>query len=281
MSIKYPDPFLEVRVTHLAPPLHAEALCSGYEGGTWRSERLADHLFQWLPYAALSQEHQLSFGSHNFVELLRLAAAHIYNTEKTLTRGELGELLLHIACVLHYSCVPVVCKLLLKTSSNDTVKGFDGIHLIPSDESFDLWLGESKFYQDPRAAVRDAVSSVKNHILPDFLNTEKAMVFGHIPSGIPHHAEIVKLFKRQTSSDELIRKSVFPILVAYESRSVSSYNHVCGEFVCALKNEVANLRVYFQEQIQNVPLRFQLIFVPMERKADVVSSFDKKLEPFL
>jgi hypothetical protein len=120
---------------------------------------LADHLFQWLPYAALSQENQLAFGSNNFVEMLRLAAAHIYKTKKTATRGEIGELMLHLACILHFKTIPVMCKLVLKTSSNDTVKGFDGVHLLPRDSSFELWLGESKFYTDPQDSIREAARS--------------------------------------------------------------------------------------------------------------------------
>jgi Cap4 SAVED domain len=118
MPLTYPDPFLEVRCSEITQPFPATGLCAGYEGGKWRSDQLADHLFQWLPYAALNQEHQLGFGSHNFVEMLRLAAAHIYKAKKTASRGELGELLLHLACILHFKTVPVMCKLVLKSSAN-------------------------------------------------------------------------------------------------------------------------------------------------------------------
>jgi HamA len=116
MPTLYPDPFLEVRAQFIDMPL-ATALCAGYEGGVWRSARLADYLFNWLPYAALNREHQEAFATHNFVEMLKVAAAHIYKTEKTESRGELGELLLHIACVTHFQTVPLMCKLILKSSS--------------------------------------------------------------------------------------------------------------------------------------------------------------------
>ena len=215
MSITYPEPFFDIRVDHLklSPPLIA--LCSGYDGGSWRSNQLADHLFQWLPYAALNQEHQLSFSSSNFVEMLKIAAAHIYNSKKTTSRGELGELMLHLACILHFDCVPVVCKLIMKSSSNDTVKGFDGVHLLPKENGFELWLGESKFYKNPQAAIRDAIKSVKDHLSPSFLTTEKAMIFGHVGEDVPHREAVLKLFKSQTSGDDLLKMSVFPILIAY------------------------------------------------------------------
>jgi hypothetical protein len=138
MPVVYPEPFLEVRYHALDPLPPTTGLCAGYDGGVWRSEHLAAHLFNWLPYAALSQEHQLAFGSNNFVDMLRVAAAHIYNTKRTVTRGEIGELMLHLACILHCKTIPIMCKLVLKTSSNDTVKGFDGVHLVPKDSSFEL-----------------------------------------------------------------------------------------------------------------------------------------------
>jgi hypothetical protein len=281
MPIVYPDPLLEVRCEELSEPLPTIGLCAGYEAGAWRSARLADHLFQWLPYAALNQEHQLGFASHNFVELLRLAAAHIYKTKKTATRGELGELLLHLACILHFGTVPVMCKLVLKSSSNDTVKGFDGVHLLPKDKSFELWLGESKFFTDAQEAIRDAIKSVKEHVLPSFLTTEKAMIFAHVGKDIPHRDAVLKLFKSQTSGDKLLAMSVFPILVTYESKSIGSFQEVSDAYVKSLKAEVAALRDYFGQRAAGLKLRFQLIFVPLGNKKDVVDSFDKLLEPFL
>lgn len=279
MQITYPDKFLEVRAQFLDPT--ATSLCAGYEGGHWRAAQLADHLFQWLPYAALNAEHQLSFASHNFVEMLKRAAAHIYNTKKTQSRGEIGELLLHIACVSQFGAIPVVCKLILKSSSNDTVKGFDGVHLVVNGSDFELWLGESKFYEDGQHAIRDAVTSVEKHILPKFLSTEKAMLFGHIPSDIPHHAEIKGLFQQQTSSDKLLKAAVFPILITYESAAVKQHKSLSEEYSNALKAEVDALRQSFSQKAKNLQLKFHLIFLPLEAKILLVNSFDTKLKAFL
>lgn len=281
MTIHYPDPFLEIRVETIDLPAPTIGLCAGYDGGLWRARELADHLFDWLPYVGLNQEHQFEFGSSNFVELLRVASAHIYNTRKTSTRGEIGELLLHLACILHFDTVPVICKLILKTSSNDTVKGFDGVHVVVKGDEFELWLGESKFYTDGRSAIREAVTSIRDHIAPAFLSTEKAMVLGHIGPNIPHRKEILRLFRQQTSGDKLIEMAVFPILIAYESGSVSSFQQLCNEYSAHLEEEVAALRDYFCHESDKLTLRFQLIFVPLGRKQDVVDRFDQKLEAFL
>jgi hypothetical protein len=281
MPILYPDPFLEVRYQATAPIPSTTGLCAGYEGGVWRGDRFADHLFNWLPYAALSQEHQLAFSAHNFVEMLRLAAAHIYKTKKTVTRGEIGELILHLACILHFKTIPVMCKLVLKTSSNDTVKGFDGVHLLPKASSFELWLGESKFYIDPQDAIREAVKSIKEHILPSFLTTEKAMIFGHVANDIPYRNDVLKLFKSQTSGDELLKHAVFPVLIAYESGAVAANDIVADPYVDALKKEVEELREYFGGKAIGIPMRFELLFIPLGKKTNLVTAFDKRLEAFL
>ncbi|TWE05935.1 uncharacterized protein DUF1837 [Pseudomonas sp. AG1028] len=280
MIIKYPDPLLEIRSCFLDAPALI-SLCAGYEAGSWRSKALADHIFQWIPFVALDQESQLSLGAHNFLEMIERAAAHIYKTKKSSSRGELGEILLHLACVTNFNTFPILCKLILKTSSNDTVKGFDGIHVLAKESGIELWLGESKFYGDPKAAIREAVTSIKDHIVPAFMNTEKAMVVGHVGEGVPRRDEVLELFRKQTSLDRLFEIAVFPILIAYESKSVSSFDRLCDEYRVRVEEETIELRKYFFECAKNIPLKFQLIFVPIHNKQDVIAHFDKRLESFV
>ncbi|MEO6635374.1 MAG: DUF1837 domain-containing protein [Devosia sp.] len=242
---------------------------------------MAEHLFQWLPYIALSQDMQSGFGSDNFVEMLRLAAAHIYKTRRTDTRGELGELLLHIACISEFETVPIICKLVLKTSSNDTVKGFDGIHLLRTGAGFEIWLGESKFYTNPKDAITDAISSVRTHLLPTFLDTEKAMIFGHVAPDVPHRDEVLALFKSTTSGDKLLEMAAFPILIAYDSDAVGSFDKLCDEYTKSIAAEVEGLRSFFAERVTDLRLRFHLVFVPLNKKKDLVEKFDQLLVPFL
>ena len=178
--------------------------------------------------------------------------------------------------------VPVMCKLVLKSSANDTVKEFHGIHLMPINQSFELWLGKSKFYTDAQEAMRDAIQSAKEHVLPTFLATEKAMIFGHVSKNLPHHGAVTKLFKSQTSGDDLLKMAVFPILLTYESKSVASYAEVSAEYIETLTAEVSKLRTYFGDRAEkDLKLKFALVFVPLGSKKQLVDSFDKKLEAFL
>lgn len=278
--LEYPEKFLELRAQCIKLPPFL-SLCAGFDSELWRAKQFADHIFQWLPFAALNQEHQLAFGPHNFVEMLQIAAAHIYNTKKTDTRGEIGELIFHLACILHLKTFPVLCKLVLKTSSNDTVKGFDGVHILPKDDDFEIWLGESKFYTDPLRGIQDAVASVRDHLLPAFLDMEKAMILGHIAEGIPNREAVKKAFKPQTSKDELLKRSVFPILIAYNSETVASHKSLSEQYSAELKQESENLRAHFALKSSDLMVRFVLILVPMNDKKAVIERFDKKIGAFL
>ncbi len=143
------------------------------------------------------------------------------------------------------------------------MKGFDDVHLLPIGDTFELWLGESKFYQDPRDAIREAVQSVRSHVLPAFLSTEKAMILGHIPKTLPMYEKVLPLFRSQKSSDKLLEMSVFPILIAYESDAIGLHTELCGRYVDQLRAEVAELRTYFADRADDLRFRFRLIFVPM------------------
>lgn len=275
-----PRKFLEVRATSLIDTDTAITLCAGYEGGQWRAKKLAAHLFAWLPQVALAQTRKDTFDTSNWYERVELAAAHVYRTKKTASRGEIGEILLHIACVQEFGTLPVLCKLVLKTSHNDTVKGFDAVHVVYKDDAFELWLGESKFYTDPKRAIRDALASVREHLLPAFLDTEKAMLYGHVPNDIPHHDKIEDLLHQNTTSDDLVKNSVFPVLIAYESVAVFQNIAADGKFQKEIEEEIAGLHQLVVDSCKDINVRIQLIFVPMKLKADVVKYFDQKLEAF-
>lgn len=279
MTVKYPDALLEIRIQEIGPSLKSSTLCAGYELEKWRGQQLAENVFEWIPYVALDQESQLSFGISNFLELLNLACKHIYKTKKKANRGEIGEILLHIACVQQFKAFPVLCKLVLKTSPNDTVKGFDGIYVVPKKNDFEIWLGESKFYVGGKKAIKDAVDSIKTHILPDFIKAEKAMVTAHIDKNAPYYEELKSILKLKSSADVLLKKAVFPILIAYDSATCANHIEVCNEYVVSLKEEIAQLHSTFATSSTGLNLRFNLIFVPLNTKKIVVEHFDKLLEP--
>jgi hypothetical protein len=97
--------------------------------------------------------------------------------EKALSRlrdykvndGEAGEILLYCFLESHLKAPKILTKLEIKTSSNDYVKGSDGIHILKLDKNkFQLIFGESKL----EASLTNSLSSAFKSI-HDFVNRDK------------------------------------------------------------------------------------------------------------
>jgi hypothetical protein len=161
--MKHPAPLLKVRVSDFEAEPWLVAMCAGYENGEWREDQLIEHAMEWLPEFSLKYSEWSSLGAANAVKLVRKAAKAIYNTENFKSRGEFGELFLHMILRQVFGTIPAICKMHYKDSRNDTVKGFDCVHVVSKEEVLELWIGEVKFYKKINAAIRDVVKELFEH----------------------------------------------------------------------------------------------------------------------
>lgn len=271
-----PSPFLQVRVQDLNISPTLTALCAGYEGGKWRSNALARHMMEWLPEFALNYTERKGIGSNNALRLLREAANRVYQTENFRNRGEFGELLLHIAARQVFNTLPAISKIYYKDSDNDTVKGFDAVHVLASDDKLELWLGEVKFYNEINRAINDVVKELEAHTEHDYLRREAAAITNKIDDRWPHANRLKKLLDINTSLDEVFDAMVIPVLLTYNSDAVNAHQRVCDEFHAAFKEEVENHHDTFSEK----PLptvRIHLFLVPLKDKETLVTHLDEEL----
>jgi len=106
-------------------------LCSGFELGAWRVQDLVDDSFQrHLASFALSWTEFQKIDGESAGRALRRAAEVVYETNKYARRGEFGELFLHAIAKDFFGAQPAVSKIYYKDSRNDTVKGFDCVHIV-------------------------------------------------------------------------------------------------------------------------------------------------------
>ena len=105
-------------------------LCVGYERSEWRASQFADHIIEWLPEFALNHSELVDIKSGNSIRAIRRAALRVYQSEKFKQRGEFGELFLHAAIRQVFGSVPAISKIYYKSAINDTVKGFDAVHVV-------------------------------------------------------------------------------------------------------------------------------------------------------
>lgn len=277
-----PAPFLTVRIhdTGILPTLCG--LCTGYERGEWRAKQLADHLVEWLPEFSLTVSELTKIDSGNAVELLRRAAQVVYQSKKFEKRGEFGELLLHAAVRQVHNSIPAISKIYYKTATNDTVKGFDAVHVVEADGYLELWLGEAKFYDDISRAIYDVIKELQTHFDTDYLRNEFLLISGKIDDASPHADTLRKLIKPNTSLDAIFERVCIPVLLTYDSACVGTHKCSDGTYNSDFETELRTHYKTFTEKLAEKPVpkevRVHLFLVPLESKKDLVAKLDTKLK---
>lgn len=277
-----PKPFLTVR-THdagIMPTLCG--LCAGYERGEWRDQQLAEHLVEWLPEFSLTATELKNLTSGNMVALVRRAAQVVYQSAKFKNRGEFGELLLHAAVRQVHNSIPAISKIYYKSAVNDTVKGFDAVHVVHASGELELWLGEAKFYSDIDRAITDVTKELNYHLDTDYLRNEFLLISGKIDDASPHAPTLRKLVEPNTSLDEIFKRVCIPVLLTYDSDCVGAYTKCDTPYATAFESEMRRNHKAFIDKLAGkaIPneIRIHLFFVPLKSKKELVAKLDAQLK---
>lgn len=276
---KKPAPFLTALVKRLDPVPPLIGMCAGFEGGEWRCDQLADHILEWLPEFALTEQDLLEFGPANALRALRDAARYVYTSAKYGRRGEVGEILLHAIVRQEYGSVPLISKVFFKDSPNDTVKGFDGVHVVEAPDGLELWLGEVKLYKNAAEAVRDVVEELREHTRIDYLRTEFTAIWRKIDRSSPYRDALRPILEgRNTTMDAIFRRICIPVLLTYDSAAVAGHAVGGPEYVRAVLGELERHHGRFAGADLPQEVRILLMLVPVGDKAALLDRFDRKLK---
>lgn len=252
--------------------------CAGFELQKWRCDALAAHIMEWIADYALVEE-ELNVSHANMYVRLQQAAVRIYTSDKYKRRGEVGEITLHAICRDFFGTVPFAPRVHYLTASNDVVKSFDMVHVrYLEGNTFELWLGEAKFYKDAEEAISSAIESVNTHIDAGFLNNEKLILGPQISRSIPQYEEIRALFSKNTSIDNLFKTAVFPICIASDSEAVATHTAHDAKYISAASKELMKLEVKLKSSGLREKIRVVLIYVPLGSKEGLAEAFDKRLK---
>ena len=275
---RMPEPFLDVRVHDLTDERGLSGLCVGYERGNWRDTQLVDHAMEWLPEFSLSHSEREGISSGNSVQLLRKAAKVVYKSDKFQSRGEFGELFLHIAVRQVFGSEPAISKIYYKSADNDTVKGFDAVHVVEGDEGLELWLGEAKFYNDISRAIRDVVAELEEHTRTDYLRTEFALIGNKIDDSWKHAEALKDLISGNTSLDEVFKRACIPILLTYDSDVVAAHTLCSEDYIRQFEEEIRKHHKTFSMKGLPSDVRLHLFLMPLKSKKELVEMLDGKLK---
>lgn len=277
-----PSTFLEVRVHDMCLPAGITALCAGYEQQVWREKQLASHLMKWLPEFALKHSELEGLGPHNAVELVAKAARSIYSSKNHKSRGEFGEILLHVALRQCFKTLPAITKYFYKDSRNDTVKGFDAVHVIDSDNALELWLGEVKFYDDVARGITHVIAEVEAHLQRDYLRNEFAAITNKIDEKWPHAEKLKKLLHPDTSLDQVFDCVCIPVLLTYDSPVIKAFFEVSADYKARFEKEIREHHTSFIDKLKQKTLpnclRIHLFLLPLQEKNSLVTTLDEALK---
>lgn len=285
----HPDEFLKVIFHDVKDGGDDLALCAGFERGKWRYEQLADHIMEWLPEFALNYSDLQSIGHSNAVKILKKAAKTVYQSEKYRKRGEFGEILLHIAIRQVYETLPAISKIYYKTGVNDTVKGFDAVHVVKAEDGLELWVGEVKFYQTLSQAIYDVAPEIIDHLETDYLKSEFILIKNKIDPLWPESESLNELLHDNKSLDEVFKRICIPVLLTYNSNVVATTKENNETYIENIKKELEssymNLRSKISEKykdrfLEDFSITLHVIFIPLKDKAKLVEALDTKLKAF-
>lgn len=252
--------------------------CAGFELKAWRCVPFAEHLIEWLPEYALPED-ELAVTHANIYVKLKKAAVRVYTSPKYAKRGEAGEIALHAICRDYFGTLPISNRVFYKSASNDVVKAFDMVHArFPEKGGVELWLGESKLYQDTMSAIAEALASVTEHLERGFLKEQKLILGPQIPKTTPRYDELMELFEPQTSLDKFISSGVFVIGILSNSSACGAANTVSDAYKAELEKEFAAISTRLAKSGLTKDIRVVLLYIPLADKDGFVTAFDSKLK---
>ncbi|OFS27100.1 DUF1837 domain-containing protein [Brevibacterium sp. HMSC07C04] len=279
-----PATVLELVVEHADKLLPASVFCAGFEDGAWRSEDLSFDLVAWAADWILPAKELSGYNHANGVALLGKALSRVYKTIDYEKRGEIGELLLHIILRKFFLSSRLISRIYFKDAANDTVKGFDCAHVVESSDGADieLWLGESKLYEDSYNAATAIHDELKLHLSRDYLKYEFAAISDKIPQDYPQREKLIKLLSRETSLDQTFKSVVVPIFISYDSDAAGEHLENTEAYIADLQAEVQShwgslSRRYSKWKLPR-KIRAHVIYFPMSTKSALTSAFDRRLK---
>ena len=255
-------------------------ICAGFESGEWRGQRLAENLFRCIPEFCLTYSEIHEVDSSEWMDKMKKAVSMIYSSPKYKNRGEFGELLLHYILKDLYKTVPAISKMYFKDGPNETVKGFDAVHVIVNSEgNLDLWLGEVKFYNNASKAISDVIPEIKEHFAQDYLLTEFIAITNKLDKESPFYDKLSKLISPDTSLDDIFERICVPVLITFNSKVIDKYPKYTTTYKEEMKAEMEKHFKQFESQFKKlgIDIEVHLFLLPLKTKETFVQILNNKL----
>ena len=187
-------------------------------------------------------------------------------------------MLLHAIIRETYNTIPAISKIYYKDGPNETVKGFDAVHVVVTDDTLELWLGEVKFYNNISKAISDVIKELKQHSNIRYVRNEFLAITNKIDAEWPHADRLKTLLHPHTSLDDVFSNTCIPVLLTYDSSVLTRYDNKCNEYVQEISEELQKNHKIFCDKLGDFPLTIHLFLFPLNTKAELINSLESKLK---
>lgn len=250
----------------------------GFDQNKFRLQPLVDVIISVIPEFALGYHQGTAMPITEVIPRLREAAKRVYTTDNYETRGEFGELILHLLLRDYCSSIPLISKIYFKDTDNATVHGFDGVHIVNTASEKQLWLGESKLYNDGEAGVKELAKDLKKHLEADYLRREFNLISTKLPDATPEIDHWRNLLHEHKKLEEVLDSICIPMVCTYTSALFKKHNDNTVPYITDFISECQHLKAIFESKKITTDVDVLLMLLPVPSKVDLVKYLDERLK---
>lgn len=267
------------------------SLSNDYEEGKWRLSYFLQFILNNIGKTALSEKERQKCIGDPFSALKRsISRLRMSDKDNKGKGGEIAEILLYGIMGEYFNALPVVPKIFYKQNDNDNAKGADSVHItIENENSFNLWLGEAKFYNSIESSrLVDPIESVLNSLDKHAIRKETSVItnlkeIDEFVKDSELKKEILMALSPDANIDKIRKILHIPILLLHECGLTASGSELSPEFKQSLISKHRDTAIDFFSKLtaknnrRDSPIfkldeiKFHLILFPVPNKEEILN----------
>jgi len=250
----------------------------GFDQKMFRLQPLVDTIRGVIPEYALGYHQGNNIPYTEIVERLQDAAKTVYTTDKYKSRGEFGELILHLLLRDFCNSIPLISTIFFRDAPNVPAHGFDGVHITIEGNNKKLWLGESKLYKSGKDGITDLVGDIEKHFNADYIKQQFSLITRKLPEHTPEIEYWRSLLHKHQKLDVIFSSIVIPMVCTYSSDLFINHNDETADYLRDFEEECRSLHADFLKKNKATNLEIILLLLPVPNKDDLNQELDARLK---
>jgi hypothetical protein len=250
----------------------------GFDQNKFRLLPLVETIRSVIPEYALGYHNGNNIPLTEIVERLQDAAKTVYTTDKYKSRGEFGELILHLLLRDFCNSIPLISTIYFRDAPNIPAHGFDGVHITIEGDEKKLWLGESKLYKSGKDGVKDLTNDIVKHFNTDYVRQQFNLITRKLPTDVPEIEHWRTLMHKNQKLDVIFSSIVIPMVCTYNSQLFIDHNDETAAYIDDFKKECLALQSEFNKNKPATNLEIILLLLPVADKDELNRELDERLK---